>query len=699
MRKLLKGSVPLLFLLFFGACSTGNRTFPKTNVILISIDTLRADRLPLYGYEEIETPALDSFAADGIVFDKAYSQCPLTFPSHATILTGLRPTEHGVRDNLSYRFERGMETIATVLKREGYRTSGFVSSMVLGKRTGICGDFDIYDSDMIIDGEVYPERSGTETIARATRWLETRDQTPFFLFLHLYEPHAPYEPPEPFRSLYEDPYDGEIAHVDRLLGNFFQYLKKLGVYDDSLIVLLSDHGEGLGDHGEDEHGIFLYREVLHVPLIFKLPGNAHSGERNSRVCGLVDIKPTVLSLFGMDPGATDGEALFGASQDSNRMIYSESYYPRNGFGYSPLRSVIRRDDHYIRSNRLELFEMSMDPRETRNLVPGKQVPEAFDLFLQTIGEGRDIKGEDSAEDLELLASLGYTAVAGTAVNREETDLSELVRDLKQLKNAKELLDQGAVAASERTFRALLERNPCMHEGRLRLSNILADRGDDLGLEALYEEGLRCDPGNIPFLMLLVRLKLKLKKDGEAAALTQFVWEKGPVFAKDELAFYYFTFGKREAAINLAEKVLAEHKDVGFSAFVMGVDHLEARHLDDAIAALSGAAKFFYDHQDLEMAALSYHYLGDANQKSGNPEAAVEFFKKALQMKADLRDTRVALALLFGSLKKPMEAIKTMDEWVAEFPTQQNYHTASQTMKKLGLEEPASFYENQSQQFD
>jgi len=260
----------------------GRETRGPAPVILISIDTLRSDHLPAYGYRAIATPALDAFRRDAILYERAYSHVPLTLPSHATIFTGLRPAQHGIRDNTGFRLRvPASALLAAKMKQRGYATGAAVSAYVLRAETGIAQGFDTFDDE--IDrgaadqslGAV--QRPGPKTIASAQSWLGAHGSTPFFYFLHLYEPHAPYDAPEPYRSRAARPYDAEIEYTDALLGGFFAFLKERGLYDRALIVVLSDHGEGLGDHDEDEHGIFLYREALQVPLLVKLPSGARGG--------------------------------------------------------------------------------------------------------------------------------------------------------------------------------------------------------------------------------------------------------------------------------------------------------------------------------------------------------------------------------------------------------------------------------------
>ena len=326
-------------------------------IILISIDTLRSDRLPAYGYSKIETPAIDQFRADSILYERAYSHCPLTLVSHASIFTGLLPAEHGVRDNIGYQLEPKTKTLAEILKAKGYATGGAVSAIVLRGETGIKRGFDFWDDDIDIDPNFLSmgraQRSGDETREIAQKWIAEHKSRPFFFFFHIYEPHSPHDPPEPFRSKYGLTYDGDVAAADAVIGRFLDDLRAEGVYDRASIILLSDHGEGLGDHGEEEHGVLLYREALQVPLMLKLPKSRQHGKSVSAPVELIDIFPTIL-----DQQAEGRSLLAGATAD--RPIYSETYYPRYHFGWSDLQSMISGPNHYIQAPKPELFDIVRD---------------------------------------------------------------------------------------------------------------------------------------------------------------------------------------------------------------------------------------------------------------------------------------------------------------------------------------------------
>jgi len=318
-------------------------TFPGAPIVVISIDTLRSDHLPAYGYKGVETPALDALRKDAVLFERVYSHTPLTLPSHVSLLTGVLPSRHGVRDNIGYAFEaEKYPFLPRLLGRAGYATGAAVSAYVLRGETGLAKGFDVYDDGISLrptEALGNSQRSGRESSRAALDWLGTvqgdSPEKPFFLFLHLYEPHTPYAPPEPFAARYSAvPYDGEIATADAIVGDFLGELKKRGLYDRAIIALLSDHGEGLGDHGEQEHGILLYREALQVPLFLKLPGAKLGGATVAAPAQIVDLAPTLLALAGQPvpqgPQRMDGGSLLalGRKGAPARPIYAETWYPR-----------------------------------------------------------------------------------------------------------------------------------------------------------------------------------------------------------------------------------------------------------------------------------------------------------------------------------------------------------------------------------
>ncbi len=359
------------------------------DVYLVTIDTLRADHVGCYGYRSVETPALDALAADGIRFTNAYTHSPITNTSHITILTGLLPSVHGVTD-FGIPLSPQHVTAAELLKKQGYQTAAFIGAVILDSNSlapGLDRGFDFYDNFPKTDskdaggknterfGRV--ERRGMEVVDHAEAWFDKHRNGPHFVWVHMYDPHDPYEPPPPFSEKYKDHlYDGEIAYADSALARWIAYLKKAGAYDNAIIIVTGDHGEGLGEHGEDTHGLFLYDSTLHIPLIVKTPAAAHRGTVVEAQVRTTDILPTILSATGIAaPAELNGESLFplidgnaaaAKSAAGERELFGETDYPLR-WGWAPLRALRAENAKLIEAPRPELYDLQGDPKELKNL--------------------------------------------------------------------------------------------------------------------------------------------------------------------------------------------------------------------------------------------------------------------------------------------------------------------------------------------
>jgi arylsulfatase A-like enzyme/cytochrome c-type biogenesis protein CcmH/NrfG len=425
---------------FAGAAASPNIIPP--NIILITVDTVRADRMGFLGSKLGLTPNLDSLARESVVFTHAYSQVPLTAPSHATILTGTYPEFHQVND-FQVPLTPDLPYAPAILRKHGYRTSAFVGAMVLDPHAGFARGFDrgfdTYDAGF---HQAHPgedryhstERRGGEVVAHALAWLTQHPRGPFFMWLHLYDAHDPYDPPEPYKSKYAAvPYDGEIAYADSELGKFLSDLRTRGLYHGALIAVMADHGEALGDHGEDTHGFFLYDETIHVPLVIKLPGAApatksSAGTKIDNRVGLVDVLPTILQAVGIAvPQEVQGESLLGMltpkpapAESADRPAYAETDYPRNTYGWSPLRALRTGKYLYIKAPRQELYDQSADPKAEHDLSAASTAVTStlagqLDAFRQKTSNSREApKSTVDPEAQAKLAALGYAATDSNA---------------------------------------------------------------------------------------------------------------------------------------------------------------------------------------------------------------------------------------------------------------------------------------------
>ncbi len=398
----------------------------KPSVVLITIDTLRDDRV---GGSRSLTPALDALAIDGVRFNQAMAQVPITLPSHASILTGAYPLLHGVRD-FGQILTEDKQTLAEILKGAGYRTAAFVSSFALDSRWGLDQGFDIYRDDFDLSGYSgvgfnAVERKGEDTINAVLNWLEGDDGTPFFLWVHLFDPHDPYDPPEPYRSEHPgQPYDAEVAYADAQAGRLLRVLREKRLYDPTMIVVMGDHGEGLGEHGEETHGFFVYDSTLHIPLIVKFPEGRYKGRRIDQVVRSIDVAPTVLQALRLPRGAAmQGQGLISLLRERPSALeavsYGESYYARYHFGWSSLSCYRDGRYKYIRAPKRELYDLDADPAEKKNLYSvstslGQQYDNLLDALSRRFsapGVAADSSPEVDEETRQRLQSLGYIALS------------------------------------------------------------------------------------------------------------------------------------------------------------------------------------------------------------------------------------------------------------------------------------------------
>jgi tetratricopeptide (TPR) repeat protein len=596
-----------------------------TPIVLISVDTLRSDRLPAYGYDAIETPHLDGLAADSILFERAYCPYPLTLPSHATMFTGLLPPDHGVRDNRGFRLPDEQVTLAERLRDAGYRTGGVVSSMVMRGQTGIGQGFEVWRDDMrgsesrAEDG-LFAQRIGDGSVAGAIEWLAgIGDDEPFFLFLHLIDPHTPYNAPEPYRSRYADPYDAEVAFSDDLVGRLLDDLRRRGWYDRALIVFTSDHGEGLGDHVEQEHGLLLYRETLQVPLIVKLPGQARGGERAGAPVGLVDLMPTLLSALGMEHEGLDGVPLLsGVEIESDRPLYAETSFGLRQYGWSEMRSVIEGDLHFIEAPRPELFDIVADPEERRDLLAERSAPGSMVDYLAAIGSGAESTADVSPEELERLASLGYVAGSASKTDGERPDPKNHVADAVALWEAIRAIGTGEGLAAEQRALELMRRLGVRNETwrRLIATNMLTAGRVGAAAAVLAEVADSRQPAT---LVLAGQVEATAGRLNEARLKFEQALEADPDYAEAHsgMGILLMTVGRFPEARPWLER--AVERDPNLSEAWNGLGAVASQTGDWEAATRHWQRAVTLD-PDL---ADAWFNLALALEKAGNPAAAAE----------------------------------------------------------------------------
>ena len=394
------------------------------NVLLVTLDTVRADRIGAYGYGKASTPVLDRLAREGVRFADATTQAPLTGPAHAALLTGLYPARLGVRDNATTPVPETATTAAELFKGKGYRTGGFVGSFIVSAAYGFAQGFDTFDAEFpgFSDSQkLQVQRRGDAVVDAALAWLGTGGAQPFFAWVHLYDAHAPYEPPAPFDARFAaSPYDGEIAYVDACIGRLIAVLERSGRLDRTLIAVVSDHGESLGEHGEQEHGMFLYEGALKIPWILRLPGRAHAGRTVAEQVRGIDVLPTIAALAGAAAPPGDGESVAAVIEGKPRRepppSYAETWYPKWHYGWSELASIRAEGRKYIDAPRPELYDLRTDASEARNLVDSRgALAGGLGAELKKIAAGFGAAAiveapQPDAETLARLRSLGYVGM-------------------------------------------------------------------------------------------------------------------------------------------------------------------------------------------------------------------------------------------------------------------------------------------------
>jgi len=526
-------------------CQTSAHTSaPRSSspdVYLITIDTLRADHVGCYGYKQVETPALDALAADGVRFTQAFTHSPITNTSHITIMTGLLPSVHGVTD-FGVPLSPQHMTAAELLKKRGYQTAAFIGAVILDSNTlapGLDRGFDFYDNfpAKAATKERWNrvERRGMEVVEHAENWFDKHRTGPHFVWVHLFDPHDPYEPPPPFSEKYKDHlYDGEIAYADSAVAHWIAFLKKAGVYDNAIIVVTGDHGEGLGEHGEDTHGLFLYDSTLHIPLLLKTSGTAHHGAVIDAQVRTTDILPTILSAIGISaPAELNGESLFplieetkNESAPSNRALFGETDYPLR-WGWSPLRALRTDNTKLIEAPRPELYDLQADPKELKNLyVPDNAKVQSLQAEMakwkaklppQSISAKTGETLPDPKDKVEM-QNLLHNAMLASDDNRSSDARQFLEKALQLDPSSPTALRQlgelefaaGDFAKATVHLKRGCELRPDDSTAAFELGEAMEKSGDWPGARDALESSLKIAPSQMSARLLLGHVYLQLK---------------------------------------------------------------------------------------------------------------------------------------------------------------------------------------------
>ena len=501
------------------ASACGKAAEPRPpNVLLITIDTLRADRLGCYGRSSAATPAIDGLAREGLRFERAYTPVPLTLPAHATLLTGLEPAAHGLLDNGMVARHLGVPTLAERLSGAGYDSGAFVAAHVLNRIFGLDRGFALYDDGPPEadegEGFFHGVADARGRVDAALAWLRRPRGGPFFLWVHLFDVHAPHVAPEGFGERFEDAYDGEVAYVDAQIARLLRALDTMGVAGETLVVLTADHGEGLGEHGEETHGILLHDATLHVPLVLRLPGRVRAGASSVRVVGLADVAPTVLELAGLPPNARVHGTSLLREPAAARPLWAASEYPARQYGWAALRSLRSDGMKYVEAPRPELFDLARDPGELRNLAPERpgEVAQWSARLRETERSLAALRtaeapAEADAETRERLAALGYARSAAPAARGDtgRVDPKDGVAEVGVIDRAYDALQRGDTAGAVARFADAVLRfptSPAAWTGRGLASEAAGDRK---AAEAYLRRAEALDPARAETLLRLAAL--------------------------------------------------------------------------------------------------------------------------------------------------------------------------------------------------
>jgi len=628
----------------------------ELNILFITLDTTRADHLGCYGYDKVETPNMDRLAETGILFKNAICQSPLTLPSHSSIFTGTYPFYHGVRDNGGFYLEQDKVTFAEVLKENGWATSAFIGAFVLDSRWGLDQGIDYYYDNF--DFAKYKrisldsvQREGGEVIGAFFEWFEENYHKKFFSWIHFYDPHTPYDPPEPYKTRYSNRpwglYDGEIAYVDFLIGKVLNNLRKKEILEKTIIIIVGDHGESLGEHRENRHGFFIYDATISVPLIIHFPSSKLEGKQVTAQVETIDIMPTLLQILGLPvPYEVQGKGLIplimGKNSREKHLAYSETYYPRYRYGWSELKSLRSTQYKYIQAPRRELYDLTKDPDEQHNMYKQNlKIGKKFEQKLKSLqeemsAEGVEEKGpqkldEESREKLMALGYIGgFTSHSKLKKSKNLADPKDKIHLFKKIKTAEGNFSEEELDEALEIITEVIEEDPLIMEARQIRARIF------LKLNKVEEAIEDCKEA------------LKIDPEYEAAIFS--------------LAHAYKRLKKYDEAIAGYERLMQlDHRDYK-PPMNLGNIYLEMKNIDKAIPFLQKAIDL-----EPERSSMAHNLLGAAYLEKKMLEKAELEIKKALEMRPRIPDAHYNLALLYEEKKDLNKAVKGYEKEIELHP--------------------------------
>lgn len=641
----------------------------ELNVLFVTLDTTRADRLGPYGFKGVQTPVLDRLAREGVVFERVASAAPLTQPSHATMFTSRLPPAHGVRDNGAAVLADDEITLAEVLKERGARTGAFIGAYVLDSRWGFDQGFDTYFDDFDLSqhraislGGI--ERRASDVVDAALKWFDAGSDRPFFAWLHFFDAHAPYNPPEPFRTSYAGrAYAGEIAYMDTQLGRLVSALESRHLLDRTIIVVIGDHGESLGEHGEGAHGFFLYEGVVRVPLILRTPYPPTRGRRVAELVRTLDVMPTVLDLLGVPrPATAAGRSLAGlmsgAAGDDSAEAYSESLYPLNQFGWSGLQALRAGRYKYIAAPRPELYDLERDPGETNNLYDERrQVADGMRNRLEAIRrEAAAEGGERQTIDVDpetraRLAALGYIGTFAGSPGEDRGDGSladpkDKIELFNQINRASELSKhENRSEESIRILQDVVAADPTVIAGWFMLGNEYVRIGQlERGIDH-YRRALELKPDYDLAVTNLANTYRRMGRDDDAAAGYERLLQVSPrnAQARFQLAQIRAEQGRVADAQSLIDKALALEPNLAGAHNVLGIIRFKQGNPAGAVAAIRTALE---SNPDLWGAHFN---LALISEEQGDLAAAIREYQTEIERHPDHYKALFNLGRLYGQV--------------------------------------------------
>lgn len=644
-----------------GGCSPREKTAPAaSNLVLITLDTVRADRIGSYGYAAAETPWLDRMAAEGVRFTQASAPVPLTLPSHSSILSGLLPPHHGLRNNGAGSFPDGKETLATLLSGQGWRTGAFVGAFVLDRRFGLARGFQTYDDEIErapgATVALEAERPGREVMDRALAWLGQDTSKPFFLWVHLYDAHAPYSPS----------YDGEIAKVDEQVGRLLQDLERRGLSDSTVVAVAADHGEGLGEHGELTHGLLLYEPTLRVPLLVKGPGLAPRVVETP--VSLVDLGPTLAGLVGKAlPGTLDGRNLSAALREGREPapadVYAETQYPAV-FGWSALSALRRRNLKYISAPKPELYDLDKDPKESKSLQ-GALEEKGFAARLAEIESGAVAtqKLPADAETRSRLASLGYVGGGSSPARKTERtgrNPVEVVDLFQRFERAHNRLAAGDAEAALSELEALVAADPENPVFRGKLAQAWKERGELDRAVPLYRQAAEDAPDDPEAWYNLATALQQAGRMAEAreALTTAMHLDPSRPEAHNTLGIVHLAEGRPDAA----------RQEFELAAQLDPRNAQALNNLGNVLRSLRRPAAAEDAYRRALAAAPRYaeplNGLGTLEVERDRPAAALSYFEQALRLAPRYHEVRLNRAIAYDMAGETEAAAAAYREFLA-----------------------------------